>query len=143
MQEGPRSGGADEGEPMDDRSPTRPRSRQQGRSRRRSSHVDMDGEPVERLHDKWRSGVIGSDRSGSVYPSAVLEDGEYNTKEIQLISPEVQATVGNILFVSAYGHKTIFEARMHSAYRLVFPDLALKTVSDKIEDFHASWKDYR
>ena len=51
--------------------------------------------------------------------------------------------IDNMLYVSCYGHKAMFEDRVTSASLLTFSNLALKTAREKVDEFFESWKDYR
>ncbi len=73
----------------------------------------------------------------------VAEGGEINTVEILLISPEIRAMVDNILYISVYGHKAMFEERVPPANSIGFAQVALNFSREKEDDFFASWKDYR
>jgi len=72
------------------------------------------------------------------------EDGSIHTVEVPFISPELRAMVDNILFLSAYGHKTMFESnRTRPAFRAAFAEYSMKTAKEKVDDFYSSWTDYR
>jgi hypothetical protein len=73
------------------------------------------------------------------------EDGDINTVEIPLISPEFRSIVENlnILYTSVYDHKAIFEDRVTAASRTSFAQISLKIAREKVDDFFASWNDYR
>ncbi len=72
------------------------------------------------------------------------EDGNIHTVEVPLISPELRAMVDNMLFLSAYGHKTMFESnRTRPAFRAAFAEYSLKAATEKVDDFYSSWTDYR
>ncbi len=72
------------------------------------------------------------------------EDGNYYTIEVPWVSPELRAMVDNMCFLSAYGHKTMFESnRTRPAFRAAFAAYSLKVAIDKVGDFYSSWKDYR
>ena len=47
-------------------------------------------------------------------------DGEYVTESEPLISAELRAIIDNILFMSVYGHKTLFEQRVSPQRRAAF-----------------------
>ncbi len=72
--------------------------------------------------------------------ASTLEEGEVITVEVPLIGPEISAMIDNMLYLSCYGHKHIFEDRVPPASRLTF--LALKIAREKCDDFFAYWKDY-
>ncbi len=60
------------------------------------------------------------------------------------MSPELRAMVDNILFLSAYGHKTMFESkRTRPAFRAAFAEYSLTTAKERVDDFYSSWTDYR
>ena len=72
------------------------------------------------------------------------EDGNIHTVEVPLISPELRAMADNILFLSAYGHKTMFESnRTRPAFRAAFAEYSLKAAKERVDDFYSSWTDYR
>ena len=48
------------------------------------------------------------------------EDGNYHTTEVPLIGPPIRAMVGNMLFMGAYGHKTMFKST-RTRIRHAFP----------------------
>ncbi len=71
------------------------------------------------------------------------EDGNIHTVEVPLVSPELRAMVDNILFLSAYGHKTMFESnRTRQAFRAAFAAYSLKVSIEKVDEFYSSWTDY-
>jgi hypothetical protein len=72
------------------------------------------------------------------------EDGNYNSIEVPLVSPELRAMVDTMCFLSKHGHKTMFESnRTRPAFRAAFAAYSLKVAIDKVDDFYSSWKDYR
>jgi hypothetical protein len=72
------------------------------------------------------------------------EDGNIHTDEVPLVSPELRAMVDNMLFLSAYGHKTMFESnRTRPAFRAPFAAYSLKFAIEKVDEFYSSWKDYQ
>ena len=40
------------------------------------------------------------------------EDGNIHTHEVSLVSPELRSMVDNMLFMSAYGHKSMFDGHV-------------------------------
>ena len=74
-----------------------------------------------------------------------LRDEENNlvATEIPLISPAIRAIVDNILFVSAYGHKVMWEARTRPAFRATVLAQIAKEAKDNADAFFDSWKDFR
>ncbi len=49
-----------------------------------------------------------------------------------------------MLFLSQYGHKTVFGSNQtRPAFRAAFATYSLKVVSEKVDEFYSSWKDYR
>ena len=75
----------------------------------------------------------------------VLDDDlNYVTKEIPYVSPEVRAMPDNMLFLSAYGHKTMFESdRTRQEFRKAFAEYSLQAAIDIEAQFYSSWKEYR
>ena len=72
------------------------------------------------------------------------EDGNIHTHEVSLVSPELRSMVDNMLFMSAYGHKSMFESnRTRQAFRAAYAAYSLKVAIDKVDEFYSSWKDYR
>jgi hypothetical protein len=71
------------------------------------------------------------------------DNNDFETKEIPLISADLQAMIDNMLYVSCYGHKAMFEDRVPAASRLVSQNLAVKIAHDKEADFYSSWADYK
>jgi hypothetical protein len=64
-------------------------------------------------------------------------------KEIPLISPSIRAIIDNILFVSVYGHKSLWETRTRAFRASVLAQiLVMKEAKDKENAFYASWKDF-
>ncbi len=51
--------------------------------------------------------------------------------------------VDNMLYISVYGHKAMFEERAPPANSIGFAQVALNISREKEDDFFASWKDYR
>ena len=72
-----------------------------------------------------------------------FNEGSFITAEITLISPEIRCMIDNILYVSCYGHKALFEERVPQASIIAFRTCSLKIARDKEDDFYASWIDYR
>jgi hypothetical protein len=72
-----------------------------------------------------------------------FNEGTFITAEIPLLSPEVRAMIDNMLYVSCYGHKAMFEDRVPPASIIAFRTCALKIACDKESEFFNSWKDYR
>ena len=74
-----------------------------------------------------------------------LRDGENElvAKEIPLISPAIRALIDNILFVSIYGHKSMWEARTRPAFRATVLAQIAKEAKDNEDAFYDSWKDFR
>ena len=77
--------------------------------------------------------------------ATVLDDElNYVTKEIPYVSPEVRAMPDNMLVLSAYGRKTMFESdRTLQAFRTVFAEYYLQAAIDNEDAFYSSWKEYR
>ena len=72
------------------------------------------------------------------------EDGNYHTTEVPLIGPQIRAMIDNMLFMGAYGHKSMFESnRTRPAFRAAFAAYSLKIAIDKVDDFFESWIEYR
>ena len=71
------------------------------------------------------------------------EDNEVVAKEIPLISPAIRAIIDNILFVSAYGHKCMWEARTRPAFRATVLAQIAREAKDNVDSFYNSWKDFR
>ena len=72
------------------------------------------------------------------------EDDNYHTTVVPLIGPPIRAMVDNMLFMGAYGHKTMFEStRTRPAFRAAFAAHSLKVAIDKVDDFFESWIEYR
>ncbi len=72
------------------------------------------------------------------------EDLNYVTKEIPYVSAEVRAMVDNMLFLSAYGHKSMFESdRTRQEFRKAFTEYSLQAAIDNESKFYSSWKEYR
>ena len=72
------------------------------------------------------------------------EDGNYHTTEVPLIGPPIRGMIDNMLFMGAYGHKTMFESnRTRPAFRAAFAAHSLKIAIDKADDFFESWIEYR
>ena len=71
------------------------------------------------------------------------EENELVTKEIPLISPAIRAMIDNILFVSVYGHKTMWEARTRPAFRATVLAQIAKEAKDNEDAFYDSWKYFR
>ena len=76
--------------------------------------------------------------------SVLDEDLNYVTKEVPYISAEVRAMVDNMLFMSAYGHKSMFESdRTRQEFRKAFAQYSLQAAIDHEAQFYSSWKEYR
>ena len=73
----------------------------------------------------------------------VMDGDEFITKEVSFISPELRAMVDNIIFMSVYGHNSLFEQRVSVGRRTAFREYALKAARDNEDEFYASWKRYR
>jgi hypothetical protein len=72
------------------------------------------------------------------------EDGNYHTTEVPLIGPPIRGMIDNMLFMGAYGHKTMFESnRTRPAFRAAFAAYSLKVAIEKADDFFESWIEYR
>ena len=72
------------------------------------------------------------------------EDGNYHTTEVPLIGPPIRAMIDNMLFMGAYGHKSMFESNWtRPAFLAAFAAYALKIAIDKADDFFESWIEYR
>ena len=72
------------------------------------------------------------------------EDGNYHTTEVPLIGPPIRGMIDNMLFMGAYGHKTMFESnRTRPAFRAAFAAHSLKVSIEKADDFFESWIEYR
>ena len=72
------------------------------------------------------------------------EELNYVTKEIHNVSPDVRAMQVNMLFLSAYGHKSMFESdRTRPEFRKAFAEYSLQAAIDNEATFYSSWKEYR
>ena len=71
------------------------------------------------------------------------EENQLVATEIPLISPAIRAIIDNILFVSAYGHKSMWEARTRPAFRATVLAQIAKEAKDNADAFFDSWKDFR
>jgi hypothetical protein len=74
-----------------------------------------------------------------------LDDGlNWVSKEVAYVSPEVRCMVDNLLFMSAYCHKTMFESDgTRQAFRTAFSEYSLQAAIDNNDTFYSSWKEYR
>ena len=70
-------------------------------------------------------------------------DGEYVTESAPLISTELRAIVDNILFMSVYGHKTLFEQRVSPQRRAAFQKMAHDVAENNEDEFYEAWINYR
>jgi hypothetical protein len=74
--------------------------------------------------------------------SVLDEDLNYVTKEVPYVSPEIRAMVDNMLFLSAYGHKSMFESdRTRQEFRKAFAQYSLQAAIDNEAQFYSSWKE--
>ena len=72
------------------------------------------------------------------------EDLNYVTNEVPYVSAEIRAMVDNMLFLSAYGHKSMFESdRTRQEFRKAFAQYSLQAANDNEAIFYSSWKEYR
>jgi hypothetical protein len=71
------------------------------------------------------------------------KDGEFITGSEPFISAELRAIVDNILFMSVYGHKTLFETRVSGPRRAGFQKVALEVAQKNEDEFFEAWKQYR
>ena len=72
------------------------------------------------------------------------EELNYVTKEIHNVSPDVRAMQDNMHFLSAYGHKSMFESdQTRQAFRTAFAEYSLQAAIDNEAQFYSSWKEYR
>ena len=69
-------------------------------------------------------------------------EGEFNTREIPLLSTELRAMIDNMLFLACYGHKVMFEDRVPQSSILAFRSCALKNASENESNFYLLWKQY-
>jgi hypothetical protein len=64
-------------------------------------------------------------------------------QEIPLVSPAIRAMIDNILFVSVYVHKSMWETRTRPAFRASLLAKITNETRDNEDAFYASWKDFR
>ena len=70
------------------------------------------------------------------------DDFNHVSKEVPYVSPVVRAMLDNMLFLSAYGHKTMFESdRTRQAFRTAFAEYSLQAAIDNEDAFYSSWKE--
>jgi hypothetical protein len=67
-------------------------------------------------------------------------EGEFNTREVPLLSTELRAMIDNMLFLACYGHKVMFEDRVPQSSILAFRSWALKNASENESNFYFLWK---
>ena len=70
------------------------------------------------------------------------DDGEFTTVEVPLLSHDVRAMIDNIIFVSCYGHKKMFEARVPAETRVAFRSAAFNCAKEQEGSFYYLWKEY-
>jgi hypothetical protein len=70
------------------------------------------------------------------------DDGEFTTVEVPLLSHDVRAMIDNIIFVSCYGHKKMFEERVPRETIVAFRSCALKCAKEQEKSFYYLWKQY-
>ena len=71
-------------------------------------------------------------------------EGNFCNVDVPIISHEVRAMIDNMLFMGAYGHKSMFESnRTRPAFRAAFAAYSLKIAIDEVDDFFESWLEYR
>ncbi len=64
------------------------------------------------------------------------EDGNIHTHEVSLVSPELRSMVDNMLSMSAYGHKSMFESNQtRPAFRAAFAAYSLKVAIERLDEF--------
>jgi hypothetical protein len=71
------------------------------------------------------------------------DDNDLVAQEIPLVSPAIRAIVDNILFVSVYGHKSMWETRTRPAFRASVLAHITKEAKDHEVAFNDSWKYFR
>jgi hypothetical protein len=69
-------------------------------------------------------------------------DGEFLTVEVPLLSDDVRAMIDNIIFVSCYGHKKMFEDRVPRETIVAFRSCALKCAKEQESSFYYLWKEH-
>ena len=61
-------------------------------------------------------------------------EGKFVGMEVPLLNTEVQAMIDNMLFVSCYGHKVMFEDRVPQCSIIVFRSCALREARDNLNE---------
>ena len=69
-------------------------------------------------------------------------EGEFVYTELPLLSTKVRAMIDNMLLVSCYGHKVMFEDRVPQASMLAFRSCALRNARENESNFFYLWKEH-
>lgn len=71
-----------------------------------------------------------------------LNEGNFSNVDVPLLSHEVRAMIDNMLFMSTYGHKSMFEDRVPQACIQDFRTTALRLARENESNFYLLWKQY-